>query len=214
MFGLFKKKKPVAKKRASKRREFPKTQLNEALKQLSTKSDVQIILKEITQSRDAVIQEVTKLPESLSTHLVDQITAPLREFFQSELSHVPQSQQLSINQAIKQVNPQKLSSNQAVKQQKSFDDVISEMKERVENLSQRHLKVINILIQNRDGWLEYEDIGKYCNPQLTGSCIRGYVADLINSYKIPIEKKIFGRKSKVKISPQGLKQLALSKMVD
>jgi len=187
--------------------------LDKRLDKLSTKDDVERIVKEIASSRDAVLTEVGKIPDSVSNILVEQITSPLKDFISSELAEGG-IKQLSINEAVKQKGVKQLSSNQAVKQKKSIDDVVSEMKERLEMLSQRHLKVLNILVQNREVWLDYEDVGKFCSPQLTGSCIRGYVADLINSYKIPVDKRNFGRKSKVKLSGRAVKQLAISKLVD
>jgi len=187
--------------------------LDKRLDKLSTKDDVERIVKEIASSRDAVLTEVGKIPDSVSNILVEQITSPLKDFISSELAEGG-IKQLSINEAVKQEGVKQLSSNQAVKQKKSIDDVVSEMKERLEMLSQRHLKVLNILVQNREVWLDYEDVGKFCSPQLTGSCIRGYVADLINSYKIPVDKRNFGRKSKVKLSGRAVKQLAISKLVD
>lgn len=208
IFNLFKKTK---KAKRSPSKQMRKT--HSALHNVSTKDDVQTILREIAQSREAVLQEVSKIPDSLSLLLVNQITSPLKDFISSELNNTQAVKQLSIPEAVHHSPAMTLSNNQAVKQKKSIDDVIVEMKERLERLSQRHLKILNILVQNREAWLEYDELGKFCSPSLTGSCIRGYIADLINSYSIPIEKKNFGRKSKVRISQQAVKELAITKLL-
>lgn len=165
--------------------------------ELSTKKDIERVLNEIVNSREKIMDEVAKIPDSLPAVLAESITSPLKEFI---------SQKLSSNQAVKQVKVKQLSTNQAL------DRVVSEMKERLEMLSQRHIKVLNILAHNRDEWLAYEEIGKYCSPEITGSCIRGYVSDLINSYNIPIEKKNFGRKSKVRLPDKAMKELAIARL--
>lgn len=194
------------------RKSTTNSSIEKKIDKLSTKKDIENVLTEIIASRDAVLTEVSKIPDSVSNLMVDQITSPLKDFISAELTNNDDIKQLSINEAIKHEDVKQLSNNQAVK--KGFDEVIMEMKEKIENLSQRHLKILNILVQNRGAWLDYEEVGKYCNPQLTGSCIRGYIADLINSYKMPINKKNFGRKSKIKLSNKAVKQLAITKLVD
>ncbi len=215
MFGGIFRRKPKereVRKRPGKRKS-ELSGLGKKLDNLSTKEDVERIIKEVAASRDAVISEVGKIPDSVSSILADQITSPIKDFISSELEH-REPRQLSINQAVKQEDVKQLSSNQAVKQKRSIEEVVGEMRQKLEMLSQRHLKVLNVLVQNRDSWLDYEEIGRECSPQLTGSCIRGYVADLINSYSIPIVKKNFGRKSKVRVSDKAIKHLAITKLVD
>lgn len=200
MFSIFKKKKKQKSRPRRTKRATPK--MDSMLANLSTKDDVKKIIAEISSSRDTILDEMTKMPESLSSHLVEQITAPLKEAI---------TQELSSNQAVKQLTLDRLSSNQAVpSSKKTLEDAVQEMKDRMENLSQRHLKVLHVLIQNREQWLDYDEIGSYCSPQLTGSCVRGYIADLINTYRIPVEKKGFGRKNKIRVSPQTVKELALT----
>lgn len=169
-------------------------------------TDLKKILAEISTSRDKIIQEIHRIPDSqqMTSLLAEQITSPLKEFIAETLSRT---------HAVKQETENRLSGNQAVKQEKTLDEVVTEMKNRLEMLSQRHLKVIGILAQNKDEWLGYEDIGSFCSPPLTGSCIRGYVADLVNVYKIPIEKKNFGRQSRVRIAEDGWKQMAVTKIL-
>jgi len=211
MFGFLKKKKPVKKNR-KRNRSKNSNEIKQILEKVSTKEDVERIIQEVSSSREAILTEVTKMPASISSAMVDQITLPLKEYITAEIAQSGMKQ-LSIDQAVKQLDTKQLSSSQAIKQQ-GLADAIAEMKISLERLTQRHLKVLNILVQNREEWLDYEELGKFCNPQLTGSCIRGYIADLINSYKIPIEKRNFGRRSKIKISPSGVKQLAISKLSD
>ena len=195
-FGRFRKKKHVPAPEPATKKKTAKKRTPRAV----NKQDIERILKEIISTREVLLQEMNRIPDSVSGLLVDRITQPLKQFL---------SQELSAQQAIKQPVPEGLSSNQAVP---TLEQAVDEMKARLENLSQRHMKILNVLVQNRDSWLDYEEIGSFCTPQLTGSCIRGYVADLINTYTIPIEKKAFGRRSKVKISPRGLKQIAITKL--
>ncbi|MBL7160868.1 MAG: hypothetical protein ISS93_03405 [Candidatus Aenigmarchaeota archaeon] len=204
LFGKKPRKKPRKVQVGRKRQARLDEKFEKHFSKMCTKDDVKLILNEIASSREAVIKEVTGIPDSISGVMAEQITSPLRDFISSELSSY---------QAVKQVDSEELSSYQAVKQEKSLDDVVQEMKKRLDMLSQRHLKILQILVQNNGEWLDYEEIGKFCSPQLTGSCIRGYVADLLNSYKIPIQKEIFGRKSRIKISEEGLKQLAVTKLL-
>ena len=57
-------------------------------------------------------------------------------------------------------------------------------------------------------------MNNFTNPVLTASCIRGYISDLMKIYKIPIEKKIHGKHTKVRITNEVFKQLAITKLND
>ena len=180
---------------------FKKGKIEERLELLSTKEDIERVIAQVLSTQETIISEVGMIPdrEKLIGLLAEHITSPLKEYV---------AQELSSNQAVKQPAANRLSSNQAVKQKKTLDQTINELKYNMDRLTQRHIKILNVLAQNRDVWMGYEEIGQFCSPQLTGSCIRGYIADLINVYSIPLEKKSFGRQNKVKI-PQGvLKKIA------
>ena len=201
----FWKKSPILKRPAAKK---PRERLKSSrdLSRMHTKEDIQTILQEIVFAREKIIEEVHKIPDStkIESLLAEQLLTPLREFISTQVSTRP---------AVKQMAEHPLSSNQAVKQ-KSLDQLISEMKMNLESLSQRHVRILSILAQQRNEWLGYDQIGALCTPSLTASCIRGYIADLINVYRIPLEKKNFGRQSKVRIPEKVWKQLAITKLAD
>ncbi|MBI4182227.1 MAG: hypothetical protein HY520_04645 [Candidatus Aenigmarchaeota archaeon] len=205
MFDFLKKRPPpppaARKKPAPRSREL--TAISQKLGQVSTRDDIDRILKAVQSSRQAIIKEIRELPaeEELADMMVKQITAPLKGYLA----------ELSSNQAVKQQMPSRLSGSQAPK---SLDQVVGEMKQKMEMLTPRHLRVLGVLAQKREEWLGYEEIGAFCVPALSGSCIRGYVADLINVYRIPLEKQAFGKQSRVRLPEQVFKQLAISKLAD
>jgi len=204
MFNPFRKKKP--KKTPTKPRQKPQNkdliEIKQLIEQLSTKSDVDRVRKDVISSRKAIIKEVSSIPESqqLSSLLTEHITSPLKDYI---------AQALSSNQAVKQLGVKQLSSNQA-----GLDKIVVEMKQKVDMLTPRHMRVLSVLAQKREEWLGYDSIGSLCSPQLSGSCIRGYIADLINVYSIPIEKKTFGKQGRVRVSEKTFKQLAITKLID
>ena len=98
------------------------------------------------------------------------------------------------------------------KKKESLDEVVSEMKAKLSMLSQRHIRILNILAQNRDMWMTYNEISAHTSPPLTPSCIRGYISDLVNNYKIPIDKKMHGKITKVRLPSRVFKQLAITRL--
>ncbi|MBI4021129.1 MAG: hypothetical protein HY369_02715 [Candidatus Aenigmarchaeota archaeon] len=197
MFKLFRREKP-RKRRPSRQRDT--SDIKDILRTLSTKDDVSKIVAEVTRSREMILNRMADkdlLPRMLAEH----VTAPLREAI---------SLGLSSSQAVKQSDRKRLSASQAAK---SLDEVVLETKQKIEMLTPRHLKVLQALAEQRD-WLTYEGIGSLCAPPVSGSCIRGYVADLVNVYKIPLEKMNAGRQTKVRISEKTLKEFAITKLSD
>ena len=99
--NIFRKKPTAQKRKRSPGKRSRKTQSN-----VSTKQDVERVLNEVIASRNLILQEVTKLPESLSSRMVDHITSPLKAFLAEEL-RTNASQQLSIPQAVTQEDPKR-----------------------------------------------------------------------------------------------------------
>jgi hypothetical protein len=209
MFSLFRKKEKKRQQKPESRTQRKKgnadlKEIKNLILNLSTKDDIKQLTLDVASSRKAVIQEVKRLPDQqqLSSILAEQITAPLKTYIEKEMT---------TDQAVKQLDGKQLSAYQA---DSGLETIVGEMKQKMDMLTARHLKVLSVLAQQRNDWLRYEEIGALCSPPVSGSCARGYVADLINVYKIEVEKKSLGRQSGVKLSPQAIKQLALSKLID
>ena len=184
--------------------------IKEAINQLSSKQDIENVLKEIAVSREDILAAVDKVPadDDIAQLLVSQITEPLKEFLNARLGAIPDRPLVPITIRAREPVPLMKS------EEHELEGIVSDMKTKLSMLSQRHMKIINILAQNRNLWVDYENIGEQCQPALTGSCIRGYISDLTKNYKLPIEKKNFGRQMKIRLSESAFKKMVMAKLVE
>ena len=231
MFGFLKKKsRPPAKRKTASPRALDElvrssrtssdllNSIKEALNQVSTKvsskEDIDRVLKEIALSKESIVSAIHDLPqeEDIVQLLVSQITEPLKSFLSTRLAAEPVPVRLGGRPA----QPTAIHPAPTFQpaDQEALDSIVSDMKTKLSMLSQRHLKIINVLAQNRNLWIDYEKIGDQCQPTLTGSCIRGYVSDLIKNYRLPVEKKIVGRQMKVRLSEAAFKKMVMAKLVE
>jgi len=193
ILGRFRKKQKTQRRTARKATRVPEN--------LSTKDDIKALHAEIVASREVLLSHIQKIPDhhTLGSLLIEHITEPLKQQF------------ISSANPIKRIEAATATGEEPITQ-KSLDAIIDETKRKLDMLSQRHVKILDVLARNRGEWLSYQEIGQYCSPPLTGSCIRGYVADLINMYQISIEKKSMGKQSRVRVTERMVKDMAIAKL--
>ena len=169
---------------------------------------------EIREAKDVIVEELYKRPDSeeISHLLVEHITQPVKEYISKLVGGKEEaSNRLNTYQALEQIK-EPIEVLDEDKKKESLDEVVSEMKAKLSMLSQRHIRILNILAQNRDMWMTYNEISAHTSPPLTPSCIRGYISDLVNNYKIPIDKKMHGKITKVRLPSRVFKQLAITRL--
>jgi hypothetical protein len=121
------------------------------------------------------------IADSVSKLVVNQLMAPLQDAISSAVNGKPEA--------------------------KSIGMIAEDMKRKVENLSDRHIRVIKCLSQANGEWVNYDYLSGVC--KISQSCLRGYISDLKRAYDIPIESSRKDGRLVLRIEPQSVKRLAL-----
>jgi hypothetical protein len=93
------------------------------------------------------------------------------------------------------------------KSTRSIGVIAEDMKRKIENLSDRHIRVVKCLSQANGEWVNYDYLSGVC--KISQSCLRGYISDLKRVYDIPIESSRKDGRVALRIEPRTVKRLAL-----